>query len=81
MSAFAAIGIICKARIPGRTKTRSAAIVGPEAAVQLSACFLQGTEPLGWLSEELGGRSGQFRGGATANARRVFLNLTATATQ
>ena len=41
MAGLAAVGIICKAPIPGRTKTRLAAIIGPEAAAQLSACFLQ----------------------------------------
>lgn len=41
MAGPAAVGIICKAPIPGQTKTRLAAIIGPEAAAQLSACFLQ----------------------------------------
>jgi rSAM/selenodomain-associated transferase 1 len=37
----AAIGIICKAPQPGRTKTRLARAVGTVAASQLSACFLR----------------------------------------
>ena len=41
MMASAAIGIMCKAPRPGQTKTRLAAIVGAEAAAELSACFLR----------------------------------------
>lgn len=37
----AAIGIICKAPWPGRSKTRLATAVGADAASQLSACFLR----------------------------------------
>jgi hypothetical protein len=37
----AAIGIICKAPLPGRSKTRLATAIGAEAASQLSACFLR----------------------------------------
>ena len=37
----AAIGIICKAPEPGRSKTRLAAAVGEAAACELSACFLR----------------------------------------
>lgn len=37
----AALGIMCKAPRPGRTKTRLAAHLGPERAARLSACFLQ----------------------------------------
>lgn len=40
-TATAAIGIMCKAPQPGRTKTRLAASVGPAAAANLSACFLK----------------------------------------
>lgn len=40
-SASAAIGIMCKAPHPGRTKTRLAATVGPSLAAELSACFLR----------------------------------------
>jgi rSAM/selenodomain-associated transferase 1 len=36
-----AIGIICKAPEPGRTKTRLAARIGARAAADLSACFLR----------------------------------------
>jgi rSAM/selenodomain-associated transferase 1 len=37
----AAIGIICKAPQPGRSKTRLAATIGVAAASELSACFLR----------------------------------------
>ena len=37
----AAIGIICKAPQPGRSKTRLAAAIGEAAASELSACFLR----------------------------------------
>jgi rSAM/selenodomain-associated transferase 1 len=37
----AAIGIICKAPLPGRSKTRLATAIGTEAASELSACFLR----------------------------------------
>jgi rSAM/selenodomain-associated transferase 1 len=37
----AAIGIICKAPLPGRSKTRLATAIGANAASQLSACFLR----------------------------------------
>lgn len=37
----AAIGIICKAPHPGRSKTRLAAAIGEAAASELSACFLR----------------------------------------
>ncbi len=36
-----AIGIMCKAPQPGRTKTRLAMSIGPLAAAELSACFLR----------------------------------------
>lgn len=36
-----ALGIMCKAPHPGRTKTRLAAVLGPEQAAALSACFLR----------------------------------------
>ena len=39
--ATTAIGIMCKAPRSGRTKTRLAAHVGPDAAAALSACFLR----------------------------------------
>jgi rSAM/selenodomain-associated transferase 1 len=41
MRQTAAIGIMCKAPRPGRTKTRLAASVGAEGAAKLSACFLR----------------------------------------
>lgn len=37
----AALGIMCKAPRPGITKTRLAAMVGPEHAAALAACFLR----------------------------------------
>ena len=37
----AAIGIICKAPQPGRSKTRLATAIGVAAASELSACFLR----------------------------------------
>ena len=37
----AAIGIICKAPQPGRSKTRLASVIGDVAASGLSACFLR----------------------------------------
>jgi rSAM/selenodomain-associated transferase 1 len=36
-----AIGIICKAPLPGRSKTRLATAIGDVAASRLSACFLR----------------------------------------
>jgi len=41
MDGSAAIGIMCKAPLPGRTKTRLAAAIGAESAAALSACFLR----------------------------------------
>jgi uncharacterized protein len=41
MRKAAAIGIMCKAPRPGRTKTRLAAVMGAEPAAALSACFLR----------------------------------------
>ncbi len=41
MAPTAAIGIVCKAPQPGRTKTRLAASLGATAAADLSACFLR----------------------------------------
>jgi rSAM/selenodomain-associated transferase 1 len=37
----AAVGIICKAPQPGRSKTRLAATIGADTASELSACFLR----------------------------------------
>lgn len=37
----AALGIMCKAPRPGAAKTRLAAVVGPEPAAALAACFLR----------------------------------------
>ncbi len=36
-----AIGIMCKAPHPGRTKTRLGAVIGAQAATALSVCFLR----------------------------------------
>lgn len=41
MGKSAAIGIMCKAPLPGRTKTRLAAVIGAGPAAALSACFLR----------------------------------------
>ncbi|MPZ55830.1 MAG: DUF2064 domain-containing protein [Rhizobiales bacterium] len=41
MAKLAAIGIMCKAPRPGRTKTRLGAEIGVASAAQLSACFLR----------------------------------------
>lgn len=41
MKKSAAIGVMCKAPQPGRTKTRLAATLGIENAANLSACFLR----------------------------------------
>ena len=41
MRKSAAIGIMCKAPLPGRTKTRLAAVMGAGPAAALSACFLR----------------------------------------
>ncbi|MBI3434493.1 MAG: TIGR04282 family arsenosugar biosynthesis glycosyltransferase [Proteobacteria bacterium] len=41
MTQSAAIGIMCKAPMPGVTKTRLAAAIGVEQASALSACFLR----------------------------------------
>lgn len=41
MKKSAAIGIICKAPRPGRSKTRLAALIGEQAAAMLSACFIR----------------------------------------
>ena len=40
-TATAAIGVMCKAPQPGRTKTRLATAIGAVAAAELSACFLR----------------------------------------
>jgi uncharacterized protein len=37
----AAVGIICKAPLPGRSKTRLATAIGAVAASELSSCFLR----------------------------------------
>jgi rSAM/selenodomain-associated transferase 1 len=39
--AKAAIGVVCKAPEPGRTKTRLASAIGEGTAAELSACFLR----------------------------------------
>lgn len=41
MVGSAAIGIICKAPHPGRTKTRLAATIGSQAAAAIAGCFLR----------------------------------------
>lgn len=41
MAKSAAIGIMCKAPLPGRAKTRLAATIGGDDAARLSSCFLR----------------------------------------
>jgi len=71
----AAIGIMCKAPQPGRTKTRLAAMIGPEAAAALSACFLR---DIAATIEALPGHLGckgygiYAPAGAEAELRRIF---------
>lgn len=53
----AAIGIICKAPQPGRSKTRLATAIGEVAASELSACFLRDVAvAIESVPEELGRR-------------------------
>jgi hypothetical protein len=53
----AAIGVICKAPQPGRSKTRLAAAIGEVAASELSACFLRDVgEAIKAVPEALGRR-------------------------
>jgi uncharacterized protein len=71
----AAIGIMCKAPQPGRTKTRLAAIIGPEAAAALSACFLRDiAATVAALPGHLGckGYGVYAPAGAEVELRRIF---------
>lgn len=53
----AALGIMCKAPRPGAAKTRLAAVVGPEPAAALAACFLRDVAAsIEAVPEELGRR-------------------------
>jgi uncharacterized protein len=54
----AAIGIICKAPQPGRSKTRLASVIGDVAASGLSACFLRDVAAAIDAVPELLGRRG-----------------------
>jgi rSAM/selenodomain-associated transferase 1 len=43
MQGTAAIAMVCKAPVPGRSKTRLSPLLGPETASELSACFIRDT--------------------------------------
>src|SRR5882672_11461407 len=71
----AAIGIMCKAPQPGRTKTRLAAMIGAQAAATLSACFLRDiAATIDGLPERLGckGYGVYAPAGTEAELRRLF---------
>ena len=70
----AAIGIICKAPQPGRSKTRLATAIGAVAASKLSACFLRDVAvAIDAVPEGLGRRGyGVY---APAGAERVMRQL------
>ncbi len=73
--AIAAIGIICKAPQPGRTKTRLAATVGETAAAELSSCFLRDVAAaIEAMPEQLGRRGyGVYApAGAEAVLKQLF---------
>lgn len=64
-----AIGIICKAPEPGRAKTRLAASIGPEAAADLSACFLRDlATTIEFVPNGVGGRGVAVYAPATGEA-------------
>ena len=58
MAISAAIGIMCKAPQPGRTKTRLGAEIGAARAAQLSACFIRDVAAAIEAVPETIGRSG-----------------------
>lgn len=75
MRKTAAIGIMCKAPQPGRTKTRLAANIGAEGAAKLSACFLRDVAAaIESLPQELGrkGYGVYAPAGAEGELRRLF---------
>lgn len=75
METAAAIGIMCKAPRPGRTKTRLAAMIGADAAAALSVCFLR---DIAVMIEQLPAHLGcngygvYAPAGAEAELRRIF---------
>ena len=74
----AAIGIICKAPLPGRSKTRLATAIGAEAASQLSACFLRDVAAAIDAVPESFGRSG-YGVYAPAGTEQIMRELLPTA--
>jgi hypothetical protein len=70
-----AIGIICKAPLPGRSKTRLATVIGAEAASQLSACFLRDVAAaIDAVPESLGRRGyGVYAPAGTEHVMRELL--------
>jgi len=70
----AAIGIICKAPQPGRSKTRLAKAVGVVAASELSACFLRDVAASIEAVPEALGRRG-YGVYAPAGAERIMREL------
>ena len=70
----AAIGIICKAPEPGRSKTRLATAVGEVAACELSACFLRDVAAAIEAVPEALGRRG-YGVYAPAGAERIMRQL------
>jgi uncharacterized protein len=71
----AAIGIMCKAPQPGRTKSRLAATVGPKKAAELASCFLRDVAAaIEAVPEQLGRRGyGVYApAGAEAVLRQLF---------
>lgn len=71
----AAIGIVCKAPQPGRSKTRLATAIGSAAASELSACFLRDVaEAIKTVPEALGRRGyGVYAPAGTEDIMRQLL--------
>ena len=71
----AAIGIVCKAPQPGRSKTRLATAIGAAAASELSACFLRDVaEAITAVPEALGRRGyGVYAPAGTEDIMRQLL--------
>jgi rSAM/selenodomain-associated transferase 1 len=71
----AAIGIICKAPQPGRSKTRLASVIGDVAASELSACFLRDVATaIAAIPEALGRRGyGVYAPAGTEHIMRQLL--------
>jgi len=70
----AAIGIICKAPQPGRSKTRLATAIGEVAASELSACFLRDVATAIEAAPEALGRRG-YGVYAPAGAEHIMRQL------